>query len=148
MTHQPVCLDMPLRAFRHKPFHTLKKVFRGCKFKKIFGFDKEKFKEKEIELTNWNKNASCQSNFNTPAPIAIIYKSELDYISRCILDCTNIETGGQLFGFWTAEGVPVVLYAIGPGPHANHQSAFFNLLPLPTARTTNQACMTRVVSRP
>ena len=61
-----------------------------------------------------------------PASIAVIYKSEFDYISRCILDCPNIETGGQLFGYWTAEGVPVVLYVIGPGPHANHQSAFFN----------------------
>lgn len=64
-------------------------------------------------------------NIATPS-IAIIYKSEFDYISRCILDFTNIETGGQLFGFWTAEGVPVVLYAIGPGHHANHQSVFFN----------------------
>lgn len=59
------------------------------------------------------------------APYAIIYKSELDYISRCILDYKNIETGGQLFGFWTTEGVPVILYAIGPGPNANHQRAFF-----------------------
>ena len=54
-------------------------------------------------------------NNREPASIAIIYKSELDYISRCILDNTNIETGGQLFGFWTADNVPVVLYAIGPG---------------------------------
>ena len=59
------------------------------------------------------------------APYAIIYKSELDYISRCILDYKDIETGGQLFGFWTTEGVPVVLYVIGPGPRANHQVAFF-----------------------
>ena len=62
----------------------------------------------------------------SPSSIAIIYKSEFDYISRCILDYTNIETGGQLFGYWTAEGIPVVLYAIGPGPRANHQVAFFN----------------------
>lgn len=63
---------------------------------------------------------------NQPASFAIIYKSEFDYISRCILDCPNIETGGQLFGYWTAERVPVVLYTIGPGPNANHQGAFFN----------------------
>ena len=69
---------------------------------------------------------SCTISQNEPASIAIIYRSELDYISRCILDNTNIETGGQLFGFWTADKLPVVLYAIGPGPHANHQSAFFN----------------------
>jgi len=58
--------------------------------------------------------------------IAIIFKSEFDYISRCILDYKDIETGGQLFGYWTAENIPVVLYAIGPGPKANHQTAFFN----------------------
>ena len=58
--------------------------------------------------------------------VAMIYRSELDYISRCILDSKTIETGGQLFGFWTSTGIPVVLYAIGPGPHANHQSTFFN----------------------
>ena len=58
--------------------------------------------------------------------VAMIYRSELDYISRCILDSKTIETGGQLFGFWTSTGIPVVLYAIGPGPNANHQSTFFN----------------------
>ena len=57
---------------------------------------------------------------------AIIYRSELDFISRCILDCPDIETGGELFGFWTAGGIPVVLFAIGPGPSANHQTTFFN----------------------
>ncbi len=61
-----------------------------------------------------------------PAPLAIIYRSEFDYISRCILDYPDIETGGQLFGFWTGTGIPVVLYAIGPGRDANHQVAFFN----------------------
>ena len=30
----------------------------------------------------------------------LIFKSELDYISRCILDRKDIETGGQLFGNW------------------------------------------------
>lgn len=57
---------------------------------------------------------------------AIIYRSEIDFVSRCILDCPNIETGGELFGFWTAGGIPVVLFAIGPGPNANHQTTFFN----------------------
>lgn len=62
----------------------------------------------------------------SPTPTAMIYQGELDFISQCILDYPNIETGGQLFGFWTAAGTPVVLYAIGPGPRANHQVAFFN----------------------
>lgn len=61
-----------------------------------------------------------------PSSNAFIYKSELDFISRCILDYKNIETGGQLFGYWTADGSPVVVYAIGPGTNANHQVAFFN----------------------
>jgi len=61
-----------------------------------------------------------------PARTALIYEGELDYLSRCILDYPDIETGGQLFGYWTADGVPVVLYAIGPGPRANHSYAFFN----------------------
>ena len=80
----------------------------------------------ELKQNNFEAHAGIITTSNQPASIAIIYKSELDYISRCILDCPNIETGGQLFGFWTVEGVPVVLYAIGPGHHANHQSAFFN----------------------
>ncbi len=43
------------------------------------------------------------------APCALVYQSEMDFVSRCILDCPNIETGGELFGFWTATGIPVVL---------------------------------------
>lgn len=39
---------------------------------------------------------------------AIIFKSEMDFISRCILDYPSIETGGQLFGFYTETGTPVV----------------------------------------
>ena len=61
-----------------------------------------------------------------PAKMAVIYRSEMDYISRCIRDYPNIETGGQLFGFLTENGAPVVCYAIGPGRDANHQQAFFN----------------------
>lgn len=61
-----------------------------------------------------------------PADTVVIFQSELDYLSRCILDYPNIETGGQLFGYWTSTGVPVVLYVLGPGENANHQHAFFN----------------------
>lgn len=60
------------------------------------------------------------------ADTVLVYQSELDYLSRCILDYPHIETGGQLFGYWTSAGVPVVLYAIGPGDNANHQPTFFN----------------------
>jgi hypothetical protein len=68
---------------------------------------------------------SYQNKFTVKAK-AIIYKSELDYISRCVLDYPNIETGGDLFGFWSYSGYPVIQYAIGPGKKANHQIAFFN----------------------
>lgn len=59
-------------------------------------------------------------------PMVIIYRSEFDYLSRCILDYPDIETGGQMFGFYTEKGDFVVVYAIGPGPQANHQGTFFN----------------------
>lgn len=62
----------------------------------------------------------------SPASTVLVFQSELDFISRCILDYPRVETGGQLFGYWTATGVPVVLFAIGPGPNANHSKAFFN----------------------
>lgn len=42
------------------------------------------------------------------------------------MDRPQIETGGQLFGFYTMKGTPVVCYALGPGPNANHQITFFN----------------------
>lgn len=61
-----------------------------------------------------------------PPDAVVVFQSELDYLSRCILDYPNIETGGQLFGYWTSAGVPVVLYVLGPGDNANHQHAFFN----------------------
>lgn len=61
-----------------------------------------------------------------PAHSVVIYQSELDFVSRWILDYPYCETGGELFGFWTATGVPIVLYAIGPGLNANHQVAFYN----------------------
>lgn len=60
-----------------------------------------------------------------PARKAIIYRSEIDFMSRCILDFPDIETGGELFGFWAPGGVPVVLYAVGPGPRARHRATSF-----------------------
>jgi len=55
----------------------------------------------------------------------IIYQSELEYLSRYTLDYPNIETGGQLFGFWKEDGTPVVTFVIGPGEKANHEHSFF-----------------------
>ena len=69
---------------------------------------------------------NCTDNLIAPSNRALIYTSELEYIARCIQDFPNIETGGQLFGAWTASGAPRIIYAIGPGPMANHQQTFFN----------------------
>lgn len=71
------------------------------------------------------KDNVAPESANRAAKTAIIYQSELDYISRCILDYTDIETGGQLFGYWTSTGVPVVMYVIGPGEKAQHNHTFF-----------------------
>ena len=60
-----------------------------------------------------------------PSDAAIIYKSEFDVISRFILDRPNIETGGNLFGFWTSTGTPVIAYATGPGHNARHEDTMF-----------------------
>lgn len=57
---------------------------------------------------------------------SLIYKSEVTFIGRCIMDYPDIETGGDLFGFWTYSGFPVIQYAIGPGKKAKHSVAFFN----------------------
>jgi hypothetical protein len=80
---------------------------------------------KEYPFTTQTARTVCTEESN-PAKTAIIYRSEMDYISKCIRDYPNIETGGQLFGFITENGAPVVCYAIGPGRNANHQPAFFN----------------------
>ena len=79
----------------------------------------------DTDLQSQTSNYDPHLNIDA-SPNAIIYSSELDYIARCIADYPDIETGGQLFGAWTASGAPRVIYAIGPGPRANHQSAFFN----------------------
>ena len=75
---------------------------------------------------NCSREVNCDASYPEARETAVIFKSELDFISRCILDCPSIETGGQLFGYYTSDGIPVVLYAIGPGRHANHQTTFFN----------------------
>lgn len=72
------------------------------------------------------KSYLMPSRGECPSDAVVVFQSELDYLSRCILDYPNIETGGQLFGYWTSTGVPVVLYVLGPGENANHQYAFFN----------------------
>lgn len=71
----------------------------------------------------WSKK---HKDINPVNDKVFIYKSELEYISKCILDCPNIETGGNLFGFWTHSGNPIIQYVVGPGIKANHEITFFN----------------------
>lgn len=95
---------------------------RGLSLRKLLAFFEEVKKGQYVR----KDNGVTQQVQYRPSSNAFIYRSELDFISRCILDYKNIETGGQLFGYWTVDGSPVVLYAIGPGAKANHQVAFFN----------------------
>ena len=44
-----------------------------------------------------------------------IYRGELDFMARTILDSPHMETGGNLFGYWTPSGDAVIMYVLGPG---------------------------------
>ena len=47
-----------------------------------------------------------------------IFESELSAIAFEASQYSNCETGGDLYGLWTASGEPVVFLAVGPGPLA------------------------------
>jgi len=55
----------------------------------------------------------------------LIYGNELEAMARFVSDYPSTETGGDLFGFWTHSGSPVVEYVLGPAKTAEHQSAAF-----------------------
>lgn len=80
---------------------------------------------REKHVGSQRKISHVSEDNRKSSEIAIIYKSELDYLSRCILDYPDIETGGQLFGSWTVTGTPIVMYAIGAGRNAKHNIASF-----------------------
>jgi predicted nuclease with TOPRIM domain len=67
------------------------------------------------------------SNHRTQAasPKIIIHQSELDRIAGWAAASPRIETGGDLFGYRTHSGVPIVTVAIGPGPAAKHNPTSF-----------------------
>lgn len=56
----------------------------------------------------------------------LIYQSELDFISKSILDFPETENGHDLFGFWTHSGHAVVQYVIGPGNNAKRTATSFH----------------------
>ena len=81
---------------------------------------------RELDCNNIGVSSEKDSCVIVGSRYAEIYKSEISFILRCILERPHIETGGELFGFWKDDGTPVVVYAIGPGQNANHEVAFFN----------------------
>ena len=56
---------------------------------------------------------------------ALIYADEAQRIARFVCEYPNIETGGDLFGYWTHSGAPMVSYAIGPGLGSRHYPTSF-----------------------
>lgn len=59
-------------------------------------------------------------------PKTLIYSGEADRMAGWIQEYPDLETGGDLFGFWTHSGSPVVQFALGPGPGSRHNiSSFF-----------------------
>ncbi len=83
--------------------------------------------DKPVKQKVKERNSAVETSKQlVPSDVAYIYASEVSFIAKCINDYPNIETGGQLFGSWTASGTPRIIYAIGPGRNANHEEAFFN----------------------
>ena len=95
--------------------------------RRIFLFSSiHKDRSKNIYDNNLQSMPEPTFTTNQPANKVQIYASELERLAMYIQDYPNIETGGQLFGSWTASGAPRIMYVIGPGDNANHQQAFFN----------------------
>lgn len=56
---------------------------------------------------------------------ALIYEGELAIMARFVADYPSIETGGDLFGFWTHTGSPMIEYVLGPAETAEHNDTAF-----------------------
>lgn len=77
-----------------------------------------------MSLFNKNRQENTAAITNSSSKI-IIYQSELDYLSKCILESPDIETGGNIFGLSTPYGIPMIYYVVGPGPNAIHNTTHF-----------------------
>lgn len=91
-----------------------------------------KRKSKKFSLKKIKRNAyrrvsiTPEQHLSVPSCDYVLTNSrEIDVLSRYILDYPRIETGGQLFGYWTYDGKPVVLFVLGPGLNAGHYNTFF-----------------------
>lgn len=56
-----------------------------------------------------------------------IYESELRAMAYEASKYPDCETGGDLYGLWTADGCPVVFLATGPGKNAVHRDAQYQM---------------------
>ncbi|MDD3878330.1 MAG: hypothetical protein PHT69_17050 [Bacteroidales bacterium] len=62
--------------------------------------------------------------------VSITYEGELEVIARHTLDFENTETGGDLFGFWTKDSMPIIKYVTGPGKNTSRSAtSFFQDIP-------------------
>jgi len=57
---------------------------------------------------------------------AITYQNILDLIASYTLDFPDTETGGDIFGFWTHTGCPIVQVITGPGENAHRSVVSFH----------------------
>ena len=55
----------------------------------------------------------------------LIYEGELNQLAGWVEEYPNLETGGDLFGFWTHSGNPVVQFVLGPGKDSRHYPRSF-----------------------
>ncbi len=79
-------------------------------------------------VAQWQSSFPPQPNGGrawTEAGKALIYADEAQRIARFAHECPDIETGGDLFGYWTHSGAPMVSYAIGPGRSSRHHPTSF-----------------------
>lgn len=54
-----------------------------------------------------------------------IFSTEFEYISKCVLEYQNLETGGDLFGRWIDSSKSSIDYVLGPGPNVKRTSTSF-----------------------
>lgn len=67
-----------------------------------------------------NLNIEQENRFKT-----LIHQQELDHIAGWVQEYPNLETGGDLFGFWSHSGFPVIQLVIGPGKNSRHNPTSF-----------------------
>lgn len=58
-------------------------------------------------------------------PKVQIYRGELEFISECVIQYPDTETGGDFFGFWSREGDAIVQYILGPGERTSRTGTSF-----------------------